>query len=228
MDELAARRRRNRIKRVILWVSLVVIVAAAVWVFYFSNLLTVKKISVVGKLQHASVSEIVSTVEIKNGTPLARLNQNQIRESLNSIPAIAEVEVRRVWPSEVVLAITERTPVAVKAFSGGWKLLDASGIEFGKIVSKPDGLVQVSAKTDFAQMAAVEIIPNFPKWLESELVSVQAESANDVRFLLVGQRLVKFGNSQEQAQKFKVLKTLLTIKASIYDVSAPNLPITRK
>jgi cell division protein FtsQ len=64
--------------------------------------------------------------------------------------------------------------------------------------------------------------------MKSELLLVQAESANDLRFLLKENRLVRFGNSQSQVEKFRVLKTLLTIPASVYDVSAPNLPITRK
>lgn len=228
MDELAKRRRLNRFKKISISTAVVLFVGGLIWLFYFSNFLVVKKITVVGELQHTTAEAVVSEVDIRNGVPLARLDQKAIQKSLAGITSVATVEVRRVWPSEVVLAVTERTPIAISKSATGWMLVDAEGIEFGSLSQRPSELVEVSAKTNLALVAATEVVPNIPVWMKSELLLVQAESANDLRFLLKENRLVRFGNSQSQVEKFRVLKTLLTIPASVYDVSAPNLPITRK
>lgn len=226
-DELAPRRNRKKFRRVIILAGLVVVVSGLVWAFYFSDLLTLKKISVVGNLKHTNTEEIIKSVDLPSGIQLARLDRSVVLESLSDIPSILDIELRRVWPSEVVLAISEREPVMIEQQNQGWVFVAADGTIFGKLTIRPEDFLEVVVSNSDARIEAAMLPSLLPIWLKELVVLVTAQSPNDIQFDLKDGRRVFWGNSQDSELKAEVLQALFEVDAKVFDVSAPNLPVTR-
>lgn len=226
-DELALRRNRKKFRRALILSGLVLAISGLVWVFYFSELLTLKKISVVGNLKHTTVEEVIKSVDIPAGIQLARLDRAVVLASLSDIPSILEIELRRVWPSEVVLAISEREPVLVEKRNQGWVFVAADGTVFGQLEIRPQEFLEVMSASDAARVEAANLLGQLPLWLKDLVLLINAGSANDIQLDLEDGRTVVWGNSKDSELKADVLKALFEVDAKVLDVSAPNLPVTR-
>jgi cell division protein FtsQ len=226
-DELALRRNRKKFRRALILSGLVLVISGLVWVFYFSELLTLKKISVVGNLKHTTVEEVIKSVNIPAGIQLARLDRAVVLASLSDIPSILEIELRRVWPSEVVLAISEREPVLVEKGNQGWVFVAADGTVFGQLEIRPQEFLEVRSASDAARAEAANLLGQLPLWLQDLVLLINAESANNIQLDLEDGRTVVWGNSKDSELKADVLKALFEVDAKVLDVSAPNLPVTR-
>ncbi len=75
------------------------------------------------------------------GTPLARLDTDEVADRVRALPSVASVDVRRSWPHTLVIEVTERTPVAVVAATDGFVVLDASGVVFNQVTARPPSVV---------------------------------------------------------------------------------------
>jgi cell division protein FtsQ len=226
-DELAPRRNRKKFRSALIFGGLVVAISGLVWVFYFSDLLTLKKISVVGNLKHTNVEEVIKSADLPAGIQLARLDRAVVLASLSDIPSILDIELRRVWPSEVVLAISEREPVLVEKRNQGWVFVAADGTVFGQLQIRPQEFLEVVVANDAARVEAAKLLEQLPIWLQELVVLINAESSNDVQLELEDGRTVVWGNSKDSELKAQVLKALFEVDAEVLDVSAPNLPVTR-
>lgn len=206
--------------------AVVVLAIILVWLFAFSNVFAVKEVSVVGAEGELAQS-ILAAGAVPMDTPLARLDASAIAERVRSVPQVAGVEVRRGWPSTVVLAVDQRVPVAVVQTPGGWMLTDATGVEFEQVATKPDGLLEVAAE-GVGLETAVQVINELPPEIADRVAKVAATTRDDVVLSLKSGAEVQWGSSEQTAFKSKVLVALLAQKAKAYDVSAPELPTTEK
>lgn len=226
LRSLARKRRAKRNKRILTFSVLLVIAFLGVYAFYFSSWLTVKKISVVGN-SIATAAQIQTSAQIEIGTPLAKINSDEINQNLAIISSVDHVEVRRAWPSEIILVVSERKAIATIKKHNYWVFVDAHGVTYGKTFNQPKELMVInSGKSGLAE--AARIYSEVPNWLNQQIVSVTASSRDDVRLLLSRNRTVIVGDYSRLNRKFAVLKVLLTQKARIFDVSAPDVPVTRK
>jgi cell division protein FtsQ len=85
-------------------------------------------------LQHASRDEVLRVFADDVGLSLYLMPLQARREALKGIDWVEDAAVSRIWPNRLRVAIRERTPVAVAAFSGKdrtaplvTRLADASG-----------------------------------------------------------------------------------------------------
>lgn len=227
VDELAQIRKRKKLRKFSMSLALGLISVLVVWVFYFSNFLVVRKVSVLGDLQHATVEQILLAANVQPGTQLARLDANSISRDVTKLTAIGTVEVRRVWPSEVILAVTEKTPVLVEKAGTRWRLISSSGERFGIVDVRPADLLEVSVKRTDALPDAAQLAVSLPAVISKEVTRMYAITANDIRFDFKDGQKILWGNASDTARKAEVLQALLGVEADIYDVSAPDLPVTR-
>lgn len=218
-------RRKTTRKRLVLAVLLLIMVTS-VYVVYFSSIFSLRTVSVQGSTMVAS-EDIIQAASIALGTPLARINGDAIFKNLQVFPSVGSVEVRRVWPSEIVLAITERTPIATMSLGGRWKFVDKDGVIYGDTAQVPDGLIPISAQRKSARAAVAKVILFLPPSLERQVLTMRASSEDSVVLTLTGNRQVFWGNASLSKRKVEVLQVLLQKKARIYDVSAPNFPTTK-
>ena len=224
---IGRRRREKKRKRIFFVTAFFVAAMFAIYATYFSNWLTVKKISVIGN-QIASSALIQTEAAIELGTPLARVDSDAINRNLADISSVDHVEVRRAWPNEIVLAVSERVAIATIKKSNYWVFVDAKGVEYGKTFNQPKNLMVFKVSKKAARVEVAKVFNSMPGWIKSQIKTVVAKSRDDVRILLSGSRQAIIGDSSRLERKFAVLKVLMTRKANIYDVSAPDVPVTRK
>ena len=79
-----------------------------------------------------------------------------------------------------------------------------------------------------ALLAALRVLDALPPDVRAKVRQVSATSPDDVRLRLSRERTVVWGSDERNARKSAVLEVLLTRKARVYDVSAPDIPTTAK
>jgi cell division protein FtsQ len=217
-------RRRRRWLRVLLVVLVAGLVVFGAWAVWFSPWLTVQRIEVVGVGgERADTARAAAAVAL--GVPLARVDTGRSEEAVRALPWVESVEVRRGWPTQVVIAVSARTPVAVVSGVGERSAVDAEGAVFEVTGSLPAGLPRVEAEGP-ALTAAVEVLGQLPADLARRVRAVTATTRDDVTLQLRSGDQVRWGSSEQAEFKAEVLRALLNRKAEVYDVSAPELPTT--
>jgi cell division protein FtsQ len=227
-DRWVARAQRRRWWRLASVVLVVALIGGAVWAAWFSSLLAVRQVSVVGLSDEGELvggQEVRSAASIPAGMPIARLDTASAQARVLELPWVASVEVRRAWPQDVVIAVTERSPVAVVMQGEERRGVDAEG----NIFDPPGGLwlTDPIIRGDESAIAeAVKVASSLPADLEKRVRAIQAVSVDDIRLELGNKSIVRWGNAQEAEFKAEVLRSLLPRRAQAYDVSAPSLPAT--
>jgi cell division septal protein FtsQ len=107
-----ARRKRRLPGRAFAAFAVLAILAVAAFLVYQSPLFAVKEVRLEGA-QRLGSERLTELAAVPEGSTLLRLDTEGIRERLGSDPWIASVEVRRSFPSTVVLTVTERQMAAV-------------------------------------------------------------------------------------------------------------------
>lgn len=228
------RPRRRSLLRVLLVVVLLALAAAAVWAVWFSSLLAVREVRAVG-VEGARADAVLAAAAVPVGQPLARVDTGRAERAILGLDWVSDVEVRRGWPTEVVVAVTAREPVAVLATGSstpvpsaaegaGRQAVDATGVVF-EALGGTRGLPRVSAQGP-ALTEAMAVLASLPRDLARKVVAVSASTRDDVDLTLRSGDLVRWGSAERGEFKAEVLRALLNRKADVYDVSAPELPTT--
>lgn len=215
-------RRRRRI-RMALIVLLVIAVGAAVWAVWFSSLLAARQVRAVG-IDGARAEQVLAAAAVPLGVPLAQLDAGRAERAVRALAWVKDAEVRRGWPSEVVIAVTPRVPLAVV---GSGRAVDADGVVFDATAATTKGLPRVEAEGD-ALAESMAVLQTLPADLARKVVAISATTRDDVALRLRSGDLVRWGSADQAAFKAEVLGALMNRKAEVYDVSAPELPTTFK
>ncbi|MFM1786940.1 MAG: hypothetical protein RL228_890, partial [Actinomycetota bacterium] len=124
--------------------------------------------------------------------------------------------------------VCERVAIAKIKKSNFWVFVVDKGVEYGMNFNQPKNLMVFKVSKKAARVEVAKVFNSMPGWIKSQIKTVVAKSRDDVRILLSGSRQAIIGDSSRLERKFAVLKVLMTRKANIYDVSAPDVPVTRK
>lgn len=197
-----------------------VLVFALGWVVLASPILSVRQVAVAGA-EGAAADAVIAAAQAPIGEPIARVDTTLVASRVMALPWVDTVEIRRGYPSTLVIAVTERVPVARVDDS----YLDADGMEFVPTGVKPKGLPEVTA-TGVGREAAARVIASLPASLAPRVVSATASTRDDVELTLRSGSVVLWGSAEDPELKASVLEALLTRRAERYDVSAPELPTT--
>jgi len=225
-QRFGAATRTRRTVRWVLLVGAVVLVGVAVWLVWFSSVLSVTQVRVLGATT-VSADLVRQTAAVPPAQPLARVDVAGITARVAAIPQVAGVEVRRGWPDVLVIVVTERVPVVVLKDGSGWTYADATGVRFGAPATPPHGMPIVTAASDQALVSAAAVVDALPQPLRATVTAVSARTRDDVVLTLSGGASVRWGSADESARKAAVLAALVKVRATYYDVSAPDLPTTR-
>lgn len=215
--------RRRRFRRWLVGAGAVLLGALAVWVVWFSPVLSVREVRVLGAVNVSSAS-VLQAAAVPAGMPLARVDVGGVTSRVSALPRVASVEVRRGWPNVLVIVVVERTPIAVVPDGSAFAFLDATGTSFGSVARTPRGLPVVKATTEDALRSAAAVVAALPAGLRSAVSTVTAATHDDIVLTLVTGPTVRWGSAEQSDRKAAVLAALLKVKAASYDVSAPDLP----
>jgi cell division protein FtsQ len=228
---------RRRLALAMLLVSALAVSSA--WVLLRSGAFAVTAVEVAGTAR-LSPAAVVAAAKVDFGTPLATLDTDAVATQVRTLPAVRQVEVVRRWPRTVEIAVQERQPAAVRRDGRSYLLVDTSGVAFARVDKRPKGLSLISAapRVDAAGRstppdrsalrACLSVLATLPEPLRRQVVEVRAYGPDDVTLRLTRGRAVIWGTPERGARKATVLAALVTRKARVYDISAPDTPTTRK
>lgn len=215
-------------KYVLAAVLLLAMLGGGTYAVYFSDALAVDAVEVTGE-STVTDDEVREVARVPLGDPLARLDLDDVRRRVESLPVVKSADVSRQWPHEVLIRIEERTPVAVVELAGALRGLDEEGIVFGTFRQAPEGLprVRTTATTsgDALREAAL-VVAALPGELAARVKHVEVFTVDQIALELGDGRRVRWGSSAQSEEKAEVLEALLLQDAQVYDVSVPGSPTT--
>lgn len=230
--ELRRFTRRSRRRR-IAWLTGIGVVALLVGMSFaavYSPLLSLREIRVEGT-STLDPAQLVSAIDGQLGTPLALLDEGELRDQLSSFTLIRSYSTEILPPGTLIVHIVERSPIGAIVSGGGFDVVDAAGVVLSNSPERPAGLPLISvAESDVGSAAyrsIAEVLLAMPASLRSQLDSIAATTRDDVTLTLAGSaQRVEWGSADDSDRKARVLAALLAIHggsgAGVYDVSAPG------
>lgn len=233
--EPPGKRRKRRI--LVVLSTLLAFVAALLAAAVFSPILAVGTISVTGT-RLVTTEQVRSALEPLKGRPLPQVSEDEVGRLLEPLVQVKSVTTQARPPSELVVEVHERVPVALVKQEEQYQLVDVEGVVLAGItdpasVSLPviDGGAGAIGKDLFQATAGV--LGALPPDVLARLSNASAQSVDAVELKLVDGQTIIWGNAGEKELKAKVLEALLKVPADpknpvrVYDVSAPRHPVTR-
>jgi cell division protein FtsQ len=202
------------------------VVGTAAWLVFFSSVLGVREIQVVGNLG-LPAQRIQQVAGVAEGKPLATVDLAEVEDRIGRIPQIESVVVSRGWPGTLLVEIVEREPVAVVQVGLKSALMDRHGVvtEIRDVAPPALPVLRVDrpGPNDPATAAALTVMGALPADLAPRVAEVLAPSAETVSLRLKDGRTVVWGGGDRPADKARILVTLLRRQADTYDVSSPDV-----
>jgi cell division protein FtsQ len=192
------------------------------WLIFVSPVLGVRSVRVDGLsfLDEAQVREVAGVLD---GTPLTRIDVDDVARRIGGLPAVASVDVTRDWPSTLRITVVERVPLGGIKRGNAFHLFDDKAVIFRTAERLPDGVVQVECQADNLVKGAVTVIQALTPQLRSELVRLSIDGPAGITLLLRKDRMVTWGDATQSELKAKVATALLRQKGNRIDVSVPEI-----
>ena len=223
---------RRRAIRVIVPIAAVLLIAAMVWVVWFSSLFEARSVRVEGNSQ-ASIDQIVAAAQVPLGTPLARIDTDAIRDRVREVPPVADATVTRSLTGVIGISVTERVGVYVISVGSQYLLVDSTGMGFLTVDSVPEGLPAVTLTVDHTPEStrlmadAAVIVQALPDSVRTQMSWMGAQTPDTFTIGLASGSEILWGSAEDSSLKAQVIDGLLHVNAHYYDVSSPSHPSTR-
>ncbi len=235
LAERRAMQRHRILKRLGLWSAVLAALAGVVHVVFFSSVLALDtgRVTITGQGTTVDVAQVQQIVNQEAGVPLPRIDTVGLRSRLLELDPVKDVRIMRAWPHGLEVTLTSREPVAAVPVEEGLALVDPEGVRVGTVPEPPEGLpvIQVALDDEHnpALLAALHVVAGLPPDLLGEVREVSAASRDDVRTTLHSGQEIKWGSDAQVTLKVAVVQTLRQAApdAHLFDVSSPNLPVTR-
>lgn len=211
-------------KRKLIALLAVAVLAGATYVLGYSTLFTVSSVEVMG-------SNKPITTGITKGEKLARVEPRAISAKIEMLDWVESADVSRNWINgKVVISLTPRTPIAIYKD----QVIDSSGSSFVPQGEPPQGLIEIHAASIEDAVKAVAFFTELPEELNSTLTVVKVRATGALVLLLEnnGKKVeVRWGIDSDNELKTKVYKALIALPENAdvkrVDVSAPHAPIVK-
>ena len=228
--------------------ALAIIAVLYVVLVFFSPLLATQKITVRGA-SLLETTQVEQKLEPLRGVPLTRINEKKVRELIGQDNVIRSVQVESRPPHELVVTLKERTAVAVVKQGDTYHTVDSDGVSLLESATQPDTSVPLVRFSGDDPQTSAEFrtistaLSAMPSELLAQVKEAGATSTSSITLTLRDNTTVQWGTAEESELKAKVLLSLRqaiakraqeessseaqTQKVTVYDVSAPRVPVTR-
>ncbi|WP_314389713.1 cell division protein FtsQ/DivIB [Rothia mucilaginosa] len=228
--------------------ALAIIAVLYVVLVFFSPLLATQKITVRGT-SLLETTQVEQKLEPLRGVPLTRIDEKKVRELLGQDNVIRSVQVESRPPHELVVTLKERTAVAVVKQGDTYHTVDSDGVSLLESATQPDTSVPLVRFSGDDPQTSAEFrtistaLSAMPSELLAQVKEAGATSTSSITLTLRDNTTVQWGTAEESELKAKVLLSLRqaiakraqeeksseaqTQKVTVYDVSAPRVPVTR-
>ena len=231
------RRARHRRAAWITAGTVVVVFGASILVAVYSPLMALRTIEVRGtdRVDETALRQALSD---QVGTPLARLDFDEVKRDIAGFPLIESYVTEEVPPHTLVVTVTERTPVVAVRSGSSYDLVDPAGIVVQSSPERPDGVpVADVARAELGSpvfRTMTEVVLSLPSTVRRQVTDVRASTADDVTLTLDDGSNVVWGSPDASQAKAALLAALVKDHASRdpdteveFDVSAPDNGIIR-
>ena len=228
--------------------ALAIIAVLYVVLVFFSPLLATQKITVRGA-SLLETTQMEQKLEPLRGVPLTRIDEKKVRELIGQDNVIRSVQVESRPPHELVVTLKERTAVAVVKQGDTYHTVDSDGVSLLESATQPDTSVPLVRFSGDDPQTSAEFhtistaLSAMPSELLAQVKEAGATSTSSITLTLRDNTTVQWGTAEESELKAKVLLSLRqaiakraqeeksseaqTQKVTVYDVSAPRVPVTR-
>lgn len=228
--------------------ALAIIAVLYVVLVFFSPLLATQKITVHGA-SLLETTQVEQKLEPLRGVPLTRIDEKKVRELIGQDNVIRSVHVESRPPHELVVTLKERTAVAVVKQGDTYHTVDSDGVSLLESATQPDTSVPLVRFSGDDPQTSAEFhtistaLSAMPSELLAQVKEASATSTSSITLTLRDNTTVQWGTAEESELKAKVLLSLRqaiakraqeessseaqTQKVTVYDVSAPRVPVTR-
>lgn len=228
--------------------ALAIIAVLYVVLVFFSPLLATQKITVRGT-SLLETTQVEQKLEPLRGVPLTRIDEKKVRELIGQDNVIRSVQVESRPPHELVVTLKERTAVAVVKQGDTYHTVDSDGVSLLESATQPDTSVPLVRFSGDDPQTSAEFhtistaLSAMPSELLAQVKEAGATSTSSITLTLRDNTTVQWGTAEESELKAKVLLSLRqaiakraqeeksseaqTQKVTVYDVSAPRVPVTR-
>jgi cell division protein FtsQ len=232
--------RRQRRTWLALALALLAVVAATVLLrLQHSDYFTVKAIRVTGT---SSIDPaIIANLANVYGKPLYGVDLQASAEAIDRLPAVASVQVRRVWPNEVDVFVHERKPWGTWQIGGVNYLIDSDGVVLDVVTSPwPSSIYELDAApgrrpgdrvdADAVHMAEL-VLDELPTTMSQQVLRLEYTPDSGLELLTNQNVRVRLGDSQGLDYKLAVWQALnAKVGAShihLIDLSSVDRPYYR-
>ena len=222
-------RRWRLLRRVLLVLAAIGLVALGVWLVFFSSVLAVKGTEVEG-LSVLSEREVRSAAQVPTAVPVATVDLGAVQARVEELAPVRSAEVSRAWPDAISIRVTERQAVVAVDREGTWRGVDDQGVVFRDYAEQPQGLpwVRMRATTSVEALAeAAQVVGSLPDDILRRVERLDVGSIDRIVLHLRDGARVSWGSADQASDKARVLQVLLQRKGSAYDVTAPGRPTVR-
>ena len=228
LEERTQRQRRRRLIRWGVIAGIVLVLGFLVWLVTLSPVFRVHDVTVQGN-ELVSADDIRFAAMVVPDSRMITVDLDGIEARVVELPAVRGVEVSRDLPDTVVIDVTERTVIFQRVEAGTFQWVDEHGVIFSTSNEPVEGVLQaVTAGKDSRVLKDVaEVVSHIPPELLSQVARVQAEAVDRITLEMDEGDLVVWGSAEQSALKADVLAALLSVDATLYDVSAPSHPTTK-
>ena len=222
---------RSRRRRII-WLAgagaVVLLIGGSVAAAY-SPLFAVEKVTVVGT-SSLDPSAIESALADQIGTPLALVNESEVKAALIAFPLIETYALEAKPPHELAIRIAERTPIGVLESDAGFTLVDAAGVSLDTTPTRPEGqpVLQVAGGISSAAFESVGlVVRSLPADVRELVTEVSASTLDDVTLKLSSGLTVVWGNAERSVEKAISLSSAMAANpdARSFDVSSTEVVV---
>ena len=227
------RKRREQRRRWTAWIAAglaaILLAALAVWVVWFSQVFTVTGVRVEG-VSLLTVEEVERAAQVPIGQQVASVDVAPIAERVSALAPVAAVDVSVSWGGEATVSVRERAAAFQRLDGSTYTWVDAEGVPFRDTADPDPSLVTVVASAPDTRLYrdVATVVQALSGPIRDRLVQVAADSPDRIVLHLSGEAELVWGSADESTLKAQVATALMRVEAKTYDVSAPNVPITRR
>lgn len=236
-EKIKLRRRAERKRlalRLGLALGIIVLIGAGIWTLFFSSVFAVKGENVAltiddpaGIVDEGQVRELVLSAE---DTPVLRLPTGEIEASLEALAPVESAQVAGSFPSGIDVAITAYEPVACVGDADSCIGISADATQLDISQELRDQLPKLSMDLDSDRAAEhlqglLDAVAALPESVRTHVESVSVNASGLIEFS-TDTATIKWGPSDENEKKARIIEVLLNEPADTYDVTVPDAPVT--
>jgi len=222
--------KNSKLKSFLKWTILILLLIGAIIFFLMSPLFNIKEITIEGESK-VNENQIESLSTLTYGQNIFNFSKIKAKESIQTNPYIATVEIHRKLPNKVLIQVTERTPTYMIEVGNAYIYLDNQGYALELSNDKLDlpilsGLaVDISifrpgdrlGKEDLIKLENIVSIVNIMKSNElyDKLISIDATDASNYVLKMTDDKTVYLGDTNNLNVKMLYLKKILESEQGI-------------